>query len=226
METRYQEGNQGQTWDSPRRLPSQTLNLAAWASGGQSPPSLQTCLATSWFNLTLCSRSPPSAALVLHAEHSTISKGGGGHLSEIWVKGERVLGRGGLAARGQAPQPFQDLCSPELALPEHSLPHSGAESVVPLTLTSSLTDEMETHLLALHPTGEALVPSARVRVTYTHMPMHRGALRCRSPAGVPQAWGCEDRAIRADTSRLDRNAPLPASASRPARLCQSDPKPL
>ena len=57
-------------------------------------------------------------------------KAGGGHLSEIWVKGERVLGRGGLAARGQAPQPFQDLWSPERAFPEHSLPHSGAESVV------------------------------------------------------------------------------------------------
>lgn len=95
-----------------------------------------------------------------------------------------------------------------------------------LTLTRSLTAEMETHLLALHPPGEALVPSARVRVMYTHMHTHRGALRCRSRAGVPQAWGCEDRAIRADTSRLDRNAPLPSSAYRPARLCQSDPKPL
>ena len=42
--TRYQEENQGRTWDSPRGLLSKTLNLAAWASGGQSAQCLlQAC---------------------------------------------------------------------------------------------------------------------------------------------------------------------------------------
>ena len=52
--TRYQEENQGRTWDSPRGLLSKTLNLAAWASGGQSAQCLlQACPATSWFSCAL-----------------------------------------------------------------------------------------------------------------------------------------------------------------------------
>lgn len=195
--------------------------MAAWASGGQSAQ----CL------LQAVPPPPGSAVLwvpslhcpVLHASHSTLAKAGGGHLSEIWVKGEsepRAEVGWGLGGWGrQAPQPFQELCALSWFFWNPATPHSGAESVDPRV---GVLGSQPHKITYSQPRGRRSILLARCSCplhaflcmcthmhTDTHARMHRGTLGCRSPAGMPQAWGCEDPAIQADTSRLDRNVPSP-----------------